>query len=231
MARNSLIGTQKESSLHNALKFRYTGSGGETEKPLGDYVCDGLTADGEIIEVQTGSFGPLKDKARELAALGPVRIIHPVVITKYIETLNSEGESLRRRKSPRKGSEWDLFKNLIHAPDLAGIPGLTIELALRDVLEKRMEDGKGSWRRRGASITGRELLSWHSSVSLGSLKDYYRFLPFTAKEEFTSGELAKKAKIPANLAGKTLYVLTRIGIIERTGQKGRSFLYKKRKKR
>jgi hypothetical protein len=225
-AKISLIGTRKESSLHNALKFRYTGTNGETEKSMGNYVCDGVTPDGEIIEVQTGSFGPLKDKARELATFGPVRIIHPIIINKYIETFSLEGQLLRRRKSPRKGSEWDLFKNLLYALELAAIPGLTIELALIDVLEQRKEDGKGSWRRKGASITGRELAAWHSSVSLSSLKDYYRFLPFAPKEEFTTGELAKKAGISAKLAGKTLYVLSKIGIAKRIGKKGRSFLYK-----
>ncbi|GHV45269.1 hypothetical protein AGMMS49546_30680 [Spirochaetia bacterium] len=226
----SLIGTRKESGLHNALKFRYTGPDGETEKSMGDYVCDGLTPDGEVIEVQIGSFGPLKDKARSLAAFGPVRIIHPIIINKYIETLDIEGQVLRKRKSPRKGTEWDLFKSLLYAPELATTPGLTIELVLIDVLEQRKDDGKGSWRRRGASISDRELAGWHSSMSLSGPKDYYRFLPFTAKEEFTSGDLAKKAKIPANLAGKTLYVLMKIGIVKRIGKKGRSFLYKIKKK-
>ncbi|GHV58510.1 hypothetical protein AGMMS49579_26120 [Spirochaetia bacterium] len=226
---DSLIGTRKESSLHNALKFRYAGIAGETEKSVGDYVCDGLTEDGEIIEVQTGSFGPLRQKARELAALGPVRIIHPIIINKYIETLDETGQPIRKRKSPRKGSEWDLFKNLLYAPELAKARGVCIELALIDVLERRKEDGKGSWRRKGASISGRELAGWHSSVSLGSAKDYHRFLPFTSKEEFTTRDLAKKAQISTNLAGKTLYVLTKIGIVERTGKKGNSFLYKIRK--
>jgi hypothetical protein len=226
----SLIGTRKESSLHNALKFRYTGADGETEKSMGDYVCDGLTEDGEIIEVQTGSFGPLKDKARELAAFGPVRIIHPIIINKYIETLNIKGKVLRKRKSPRKGSEWDLFKSLLYAPELAAAPGLCIELALIDVLERRKEDGKGSWRRKGASISGRELAGWHSAVSLKSKKDYYRFIPFTSTEEFTTRTLAEKAHISPALAGKTLYVLTKAGIVERIGKKGNSFVYKIKKR-
>jgi hypothetical protein len=226
----SLIGTRKESNLHNALKFRYAGADGETEKSMGDYVCDGLTPDGEIIEVQTGSFGPLKDKARELAAFGPVRIIHPIIINKYIETLNLKGEVIRKRKSPRKGSEWDLFKNLLYAPELAAVPGLCIELALIDVLEQRIEDGKGSWRRKGASISGRELTGWHSSLTLSSVKDYYRFLPFASGEEFTTRGLAAKARINTALAGKALYVLTKIGVAERIGKKGNSFVYKINKK-
>jgi hypothetical protein len=222
------IGTRRESTLHRALKFRYTGEGGKTEKSLGDYVCDGLTRKGEIIEVQTGSFGPLRDKVRNLSAWGPVRIVHPVIVNKYIETFDDQGKSLRKRKSPRRGSEWDLFKHLLYAPELALLPGLSIELALIDVLEKRVLDGKGSWRRKGASVTDRELTDWHGSLCLRGLKDYGRFVPFSRREGFTVRDLAEKARIAPALAQKTLYVLTKIGAVERTGKRGNAYCYKKK---
>ncbi|MDR1637754.1 MAG: hypothetical protein LBR93_10520 [Treponema sp.] len=222
------IGTQKESALHRALKFRYAGEAGKTEEALGDYVCDGVTGEGEIIEVQTGSFGPLRDKVRDLAARGQVRIVHPIILTKHIETFGPEGESIRKRKSPRRGSEWDLFKHLLYAPELALLPGLSIELALIDVLEKRVLDGKGSWRRKGASVMGRELTGWHGSLCLTGLKDYYRFVPFVRGEEFTVRDLAEKARIDPPLARKTLYVLAKIGAVRRTGKKGNAYCYKKK---
>jgi hypothetical protein len=222
------IGTQKESALHEALKFRYAGESGKTEEMLGAYVCDGVTGAGEIIEVQTGSFGPLRRKVRELTARGPVRIVHPVILTKHIETFGPEGNILRKRKSPRRGSEWDLFKHLLYAPELVLLPGLSIELALIDVLEKRILDGKGSWRRKGASITGRELAGWHGSLCLRGLKDYYRFVPF-GQREFTARDLAEKAGIAPDLAQKALYVLTKIGVVQRTGKKGNAYRYQKKR--
>jgi hypothetical protein len=221
------IGTQKESALHRALKFRYAGEDGKTEETLGEYVCDGVTREGELIEVQTGSFGPLRDKVRNLSAHGRVRIVHPIILTKHIETFGPGGERIRKRKSPRRGSEWDLFKHLLYAPELALLPGLSIELALIDVLEKRVLDGKGSWRRKGASVTGRELAGWHGSLCLQGLEDYYRFVPF-ARGEFTVQDLAEKARIDPSLARKALYVLTRIGAVQRTGKKGNAYRYKKK---
>jgi hypothetical protein len=221
------IGALRESELHRSLKFRYTGESGKTEETLGDYVCDGITGTGEIIEVQTGSFGPLRVKVRKLIAHGPVRIVHPVIVHKHIETFSPEGKSLRKRKSPRKGSEWDLFKHLLYAPELVLLPGLSIELALIDVLEKRILDGKGSWRRKGASIVGRELTGWHSSLSLDRLEDYYRFVPFAKGEGFTVRNLAEKAHIAPALAQKALYVLTKIGAVKRTGKEGNAYRYEK----
>jgi hypothetical protein len=180
-----------------------------------------------MIEVQTGSFGPLKKKIPELLPLGPVRIIHPIVICKSIETWDDAGQLLRRRKSPRKGNLWDLFKALIYAPELPKLPRLTIELALVDVLEKRILDGKGSWRRKGASITDKSITEYHETIVLEGIKDYHRFLPFKKKESFTVRTLAEKAGIPPVTAGKTLYVLHRLGLTERTGKEGNAWVYQR----
>jgi hypothetical protein len=225
-AKSRSIGTEKESGLHRALKFRYTGAGGKTEAKIGTFVADGISENEEIIEVQTGSFGPLKRKITELAAYGKVRIVHPVIINKFIEVFDAEGNRRYRRKSPRKGSEWDLFSALLYAPDLPRMPGVTIELALVDIVETRIQDGRGSWRRKGASIAGRELTACHGTVALTSTADYRRFIPFGQGEEFTSGDLKEKAHIRRPLAGKTLYVLNKMGIIKRTGKKGNSWVYK-----
>jgi hypothetical protein len=227
----SEIGTRRESSLHRALKFRYSGENGQTEQVLGDYVCDGITETGEIIEIQTGSFGPLKEKVRKLAAQGPIRIVHPVIITKYIETYDAKGTLVRRRKSPRRGSQWDLFKNLLYAPEIPLLKGLCVELALIDVVEKRVQDGKGSWRRGGASIAGRELAGWHDSVILKTKRDYRRFIPPAGDEDLTVNSLAKRAAIPPELARKTLYVLTKMGVVERIGKVGRLYRYRVRTKK
>jgi hypothetical protein len=206
------------------LKFRYAGAG-STEKEVAGFIADGVNQNGEFIEVQTGSFGPLKKKIAAFAALGRVTIIHPIVVNKYIELCDEKGKLLHRRKSPRHGCEWDLFYHLVHAPDLAAQPGLCIELALVDVTEKRINDGKGSWRRRGVSIQDRELAAWHGCLSLNCPADYRRFIPFADGEKFTAAQLARKTGIDAGLSRKTLYVLHKINVIQRTGKKGPAWLY------
>ena len=217
----------KESSLHHSLKFHYTGAGGVIEAQVGPYVCDGLTSSGEIIEVQTGSLGPIKEKVFFLAKNGKVRIIHPIVNHKYIELFDSGGNFLHSRKSPRKGKTWDLFKSLVYAPELALLKNTTIELAVIDIREKRISDGSGSWWRKGVRVADRFLETWHSSVVLSRRSDYCNFIPFKKNESFTAREFAKNAGINARLAGKTLYVLTKIGLVEKTGKQGNTFIYKR----
>jgi hypothetical protein len=228
------IGTEHESSLHRTLKVRYVGKKGRTEVLTGGYVCDGITKDRDLIEVQTGSFGPLKRKIAELTAssgakrgFGRIRIIHPVIVHKYIELYDNEGALLRRRKSPRKGSSWDLFKALLYAPELPLLPDLSIELVLLDVLEKRIQDGRGSWRRKGASIHDREILEYHQTIPLLELKDYYQFIPFEKNAEFTVRDLGAQAHIDGAIARKALYVLTRLGIVRRVGKQGNAWVYTK----
>jgi hypothetical protein len=218
-----VIGTRRESGLHRSLKFRYSGQNGRTEQVCGEFVCDCVTEAGEIIEIQTGSFGPLREKVKRLLLRHPVRIVYPVIITKYIETRG--GEALRTRKSPRRGSPWDLFGGLVHAPELPLFKGLSVELALIDVLERRIQDGRGSWRRGGTSIAGRELTGWHGSIVLKKPGDYGRFVPLR-DGDFTVRSLAESAGITGTLAGKTLYVLGKIGVVERTGKIGRAYAYR-----
>lgn len=224
---SSSIGTKKESSLHRSLKFQYSGSDGDTETIAGSYVCDGRTREGELIEVQTGSFGPLREKIETLTQNNRVRIIHPVIAQKYIELYDKGGRLLHRRKSPRKGSLWDLFDALIYAPELPLRKNLCIELAVVDVVEKRIDDGKGSWRRKGVRITDRLLDTWHYSVILKSKKDYFQFVPFKKARQFTVRDLSAEAGINNVLARKVLYTIMKMGLIKRIGKQGRAWVYKR----
>jgi hypothetical protein len=221
-----MIGTHNETSLHRDLKFRYAGQDGETEAEVAGFVADGINAEGEYIEIQTGSFGPLRKKA--LALQHSLRVVHPVIIAKYIEFYNKRGRLQYRRKSPRRGSPWDLFYALVHAPDLPLIPGLVIELALVDASEHRVQDGKGSWRRHGVSIHDRHMLALHDCITLEKPSDYIRFVPFKKNEQFTSTLLAQKAGIPVDLGRKALYVLARLGIVRKVGKRGNSLVYARR---
>lgn len=222
------IGTRKESSLHRSLKFRYSGDEGSTETSVGEYICDGMTGKGEIIEVQTGSFAPLRDKVKKLAADNKVIIVHPIVVQKHIELYDAGGRLLHRRKSPRKGSAWDLFKALIYAPEFPRVKNLTIELALIDIAEKRVDDGTGSWRRKGRRIADKVMEAWRDSIILKKPGDYSLFIPFKKKEPFTVKEFGEKAGINTDLARKAVYVLAKMGLVEKKGSRGRAPVYERK---
>jgi len=223
------IGTKNESSLHRTLKFQYTGEGGKNEVEVGEYVADGVRKNGEYIEVQTGSFAPLLKKVKKFASLGKVRIIHPVAAAKTIEVYDKDNKLLYKRKSPAHGSYWDIFDALLHAPLLPLIKGVTIEIALVEITEKRVKDGKGAWRRKGVSIQDKELSAWRESITLSKPKDYLRFIPFKKNEEFTVKSLSEKSKIKTDVSRRALYVLTKMKAVKRVGKKGNAWVYLRQK--
>jgi hypothetical protein len=223
--RLKTIGTRNESSLHKTLKFQYAGPGGKTEAEVGEFVADGIRDDGEYIEVQTGSFGPLRKKIKAFTAGGKVRIIHPIAVTKKLEVYGARGKYLYTRASPLHGTAWTLFDALLYAPELPLTRGVTIEIVLIDITEKRKKDGKGARRRKGTSIKDKELTALRESIILKKPADYLRFIPFKKGEEFTVRDLSKRAKIDEVTARKTLYVLTKMKLIKRIGKKVNAWVY------
>jgi len=220
------IGTKNESSLHKTLKFQYTGPGGETEVGAGEFVADGRRKDGEYIEVQTGSFGPLRKKIKELVKNARVRIIHPIAVVKIIEVYDTKGKLLYKRKSPVRGCLWDLFDAIMYAPELALTKNVTIEAVLADITEKRLKDGKGSWQRKGISKQDKLLSVFHENIVFTKKADYLKhFIPFKKGEEFTVTSHAEKAGIKRHVSQKALYTLTKMKVINRIGKKANAWLY------
>jgi len=177
--------------------------------------------------VQIGSFAPLIKKVKIFAKKGKVRIIHPVAVSKIIEVYSKDGSFLYRRKSPHKGSSWDIFDALLYAPELPLTKGVVIELILLEITEKRIKDGKGSWRRKGVSISDKEMSAFHESILFKKSKDFLCFIPFKKGEEFTAASLAKKTGIQRWKASRALYVLSKMKAVKRVRKKSNAWVYKR----
>ncbi|MDR2793878.1 MAG: hypothetical protein LBB61_09485 [Treponema sp.] len=223
---------EREHTLHYELKVQYAGLDGKTEvavSPMrgvsGNYICDGITRAGEIIEVQTGSFAPLKEKVQNLSRGYKLRIVHPIVLHKRIDLYKEDGSLIHSRKSPASGSKWDVFKALVHGWEIAALDNVCIELAFVDIAETRRDDGQGSWRRKRVSIADKRLLAQYPSLALRERADYLQFAPFERDERWTAADLALRAKISPPLARKTVFVLTKLNIVARIGKKGRAWAY------
>ncbi|MDR0635958.1 MAG: hypothetical protein LBF87_02645 [Treponema sp.] len=225
-SHNACIKDCRESSLHHTLKILYSGEGGRIEVPIDTYMCDGVTASGEIIEVQIGSFSPLVDKVQALTQCNRVKIVHPIIVQKQLELYDTAGTLVSSRKSPCKGTVWDLFNALVHAPRLPLLPQVSVELALVDITEMRIQDGLGSWRRKGVSILNKSLVAYHGSFILAGVDDYRRLIPFGEGEAFTTQDMGERVGIKAALARKALYVLHKLGVVQRSGKRGKAWVYR-----
>ena len=219
--------TGPETSLHTAIKDFYTGEGDRQEVLVDGYLVDVVSGD-LLIEVQTRNFTALKSKLTTLLDTHPVRLVHPIALEKWIVRMPGEGnEAIDRRKSPRRGRLEDLFYEMVRIPHLVMNPNFSLEVLLIREEEVRRNDGQGSWRRKGWSITDRRLLEVIDCVHLDDADQFgQRFLPTALPQPFTNRDFARQAGIPPRLAAKMTYSLKAMNVIEVVGYKNRSQLFR-----
>lgn len=155
-----------------------------------------------------------------------VHMVYPVAENKWIVKITPEdGEIISRRKSPKRGSVYSIFSELIRIPDLINDDNLVIEVLLINMEEIWCLDGLGSWRRKGVSIRDKSLLSVEKSIVFKDKYDFLRLLPEGLEQPFTNKLLAEKACIPVRIAIKMTYCLKKMGALLETGRKGNAILY------
>jgi hypothetical protein len=204
----------------------YSLPGDQFEVKLDNYIVDILRGN-LAIEVQTKNFSALKEKLRTLTEKYQIRLVYPLPEKKWITYVTKDQVVLDKRKSPRKGRLTDLFGELVRIPYMIGVENFSLEVLFIDEEEVRLDDGKGSWRRRGVSIKERRLLKVNDRILFQTRADYLKILPDNLNEVFTNRELAKLAKISVRTAQQITYCLRKGGVIGLAGKKGRELGFQK----
>ncbi|MDI9441377.1 MAG: hypothetical protein QM392_04440 [Bacillota bacterium] len=220
-----MIGTRNEGSLHGGLKEYYRRPGARVEAEVDGYIIDLVQGDC-LLEIQTGNFSALKPKLRSLLPNYRLHVVFPIPLERYLVYVDqTTGEVLTRRRSPKKGTIYDLFGELIRIPQFLPHPNLTVEAVYIVEEEIRCDDGRGSWRRRGVSIVDRRLCAVTGKQVFGSAGDYLSVLPSDLPEPFTNKQLADMARISEQAARKVTYTLRKAGWLLEAGRQGNSILH------
>jgi len=214
----------QETTLHNQLKEIYCQDSGQREVWVGGYLID-VVLEERLIEIQTRNLGALKEKLEALLEGYAVRVVHPIAQEKYIITKNSAGDTISRRRSPKRGRLIDLFHELVYLGRWVNHPNFSLEALLTSEEEIRIADGRGSWRRKGVSIQDRRLVRIFERHLFVTPSDYQRLLPLSLIDPFTNRQLADFSSIPHRLASKMTYTLTQSGLLEIVGKQGKAYQY------
>jgi hypothetical protein len=169
----------------------------------------------------------MKPKLLKLLGRYPVHVLHPIAYERTITRVDTDGVIGSRRKSPRRGTVYHVFPELLSLPTMLLHPNFVLEVVLIREEQVWIDDGKGSWRRKHWSIHDRKLLEVVSSVSLSTPRDFAALLPADLPPEFDVSELAKAIKQQKVLARKMAYCLRALGVIELVGQRGKAYVYRK----
>jgi hypothetical protein len=213
----------REGPLHAAVKALLVAPGDRLEVPVGRFVIDLVRADGELVEVQTGGFGPLGRKLDALLDEHRMRIVHPIAAERRIVRVDEHGEVLGARRSPKRATAVEVFDKLVAFPALLTHPNLTIELLL--LREDHIRGAQPALAGRNRDPGERRLVEVLERVTLRTPGDVIAALPSLPLEPFSTRELAACLGCSTVLAQRTLYCLRAIGIVEPAGKRGRAPLH------
>jgi len=208
----------RESSLHSAIKKWYFLEGDKLEDRVDDFVVDIVRGD-LLIEIQIANFSAIKPKLSRLLNDHKVRLVYPIPKEKWIVHKSmATGETYGRRRSPKKGRLSDLFSELVRVPNLFSKGNFSVEVLMIEVEEIWCNDGRGSWRRKGASIEDRKLIRVFERSIFEHKADFLKVLPEDLPDPFSNRNLAESLGISINQSRKMTYALRKIGTITYVGK-------------
>lgn len=220
-----------ETALHRQLKELYAGDAACREVRLQGYRIDALVGS-ELIEIQQGSLGALRDKVRTLLAEHRVTIVKPLVARKQLIWLErKQGAEASRRWSSLHETVWHLFADLVHFCTVFPHPRLTLEVLLTEQAEHRVRKARRRYRGPNYTVCHRELVRVVERTVLRTAEDILALLPSRLAYPCTTAELAQSAGVPRWLAQKIAYCLRTMGVWQPCGKRRNAWLYELAKPR
>lgn len=241
------IGTMAEKRMHKTLK-RYicpdeschevrikpdgspsTEDRERAESGRGGYIAD-IYKDGEIFEIQTAGFYPLKKKIEFYLKNTDfkVTVVHPLVECKWSVWVDPEtGETTPRRRSPKKEKLTDLLPEIFWLSEFLDSDRLFFRVPVIEAEEYRMLDGWSGDKKKGSTKYERIPVSLINEVTFGA-KAVRELMPDALDEEFSAPEFSKAVGLRGRRAYYALKLMCIAGAVEKGEKKGRSFIYKRR---
>lgn len=222
------IGTLAEHKLHHTLKYYVQPDNTLHEVKRCTFVCDAVTENG-VFEIQTRAFDRLKRKLDVLLDEGTVTVVYPMIGEKRLLTTEVATGEIKIRKSPAKGSLFELFRELYRIMDYIPHKNFRLRIITVKVDEHRLRDSSVKHRRGELHYLKTERIptALLGDETYSKPSDYAKFLPNGLPEAFTTKELSALSGLRQGDCSIVLRVLTGIGILERTGKRGRAYLYKR----
>ena len=219
------IGRLAEKSLHGVLKFYIHPDSAfhEVTLPIGK-VAD--VFDGErIYEIQTGNYAALQKKLPRILCDYPVTVVCPLVRERYLVTVDTEnGEVIKERKSPLKGSMCDALVPLFYLDAFLDHPNFVVCFLLFDVTDYRTTEyyRHGKKRTKKLDRVPRQIVcTWKATKR----EDYLKLIPADLPETFTAAQFYKASGLRGRNGAVALKLLRECSLVHQIGKQGNANLY------
>ena len=222
------FGTLQEKTVHAVMKLYYEPNVDYHEVPLENYIADIYTGQ-RVIEIQNGNFNKLRPKLDAFLPLYPVTVVLPIPHYKWLIWMDEQsGELSDRHKSPRTGTEYDVFVELYKIKSYLLHPNLSFRFPLIDMDEYRLLNGWSADRKRGSRRYDRMPVALYDEIAIERTEDFRQMIPYELPELFTVKEFAAACHIRREIAGVAVRVLSYMGLLAQNGKRGREYLYESR---
>ncbi len=225
------IGTLREKRLHAAVKLYLCPDESRHERPAAEFLTDktvdprrmvaDIYDDGDIYEVQTGGFFPLRDKVAWYLAhtAARVTVVHPMAAVRYLSRVDpATGDVISRRRTAGRGRVRDVARELYWLSDFIGDPRFTLRLLLLEIEEYRLDDG--SCRGRRGSRYERFPTALHGDVTLREPADYAAyFLPVALPSSFTAADYTRATGIRGKSAYSMVHLLEKLELVRESEER------------
>ena len=219
------IGTLAEKTIHRILKLYIEPNVKNHEVKYRGIVADIFNSEG-IFEIQTASFERLSKKLTRILDDVRVTIVCPIISEKTLCWINKgTGEISEPRKSPKKETALDVFRNLYRIKDFLDNDNLHILLVDLNVQEYKYLNGRDKTGKKGSTRAERIPNKLLDIREISSVDDYARFFPKNLSEKFTASEFSRAIKRTQRYAYTILRFFLHVGVISHAGNKGKAFLY------
>lgn len=242
------IGTYSEKRLHKVLKhyfcpdetchevrIRPDGSAvmerkgdSKAESGRGGFIAD-IFKDEKIIEIQTGSFYPLKKKIEFYLSKTDyeITVVHPLAAVKWISWISTEDGSVSgRKRSPKKCAAFEVLPELFWLSEWLGNPRLHFKIMLLEIDEFRILNGWSADKKKGAERYERVPTALLDEVDFCAPDFAKALIPQGIGDNFTASHFSKITKLKGRKLSYTLKLLCQCGAIDRGEKAGRSYTYK-----
>lgn len=193
--------------MHAALKAHYARPGDELEVPLEGFVVD-IRRPNLLIEIQTSSFRSMGRKLDALLAAYRMLLVYPVAVETYLER-----PATKPRKSPKRGSVYSLFDELVSIPTLLDHPNLMLEVVLVSVAQVQVPSARARRGRGGYRTVERRLRKIMGAHRFRGTRDLVALLPSDLPPEFTTADIAAGAKISRDCAQRMAFCLRALEVL------------------
>ncbi len=224
--RKKGIGTLGERTLHAVIKEYLEPEEGKQEIPVGPFVADIQKEDG-ILEIQTRDFNKLRRKLELFLEQGPVTVVYPVPMRKWLCWIEEDGTVIPPRKSPKQAGPQEIFRELYRIKPFLRNDRLRFCILLLELEEYRLKNGWGNGGKRGSARFDRMPVALLDEVWITGAEDYGKLIPETLGESFTAKEFSKAARLSERMGTLSMNVLHFVGAAERVGKKGNAYLYRR----